>query len=54
MTKNVELATWVDQVQALTQADKVHWCDGSDAENEALTALTELSQTISDLRRALL
>jgi phosphoenolpyruvate carboxykinase (GTP) len=30
------LRQWVDDVVALTQPDHVHWCDGSDAENERL------------------
>ncbi|MEN1727514.1 MAG: phosphoenolpyruvate carboxykinase (GTP) [Pseudomonadota bacterium] len=33
------LNEWVDQVATLTRADRIHWCDGSDAENERLTAL---------------
>lgn len=38
MTKNKELAAWVADVAALTKPDSIHWCDGSDAENEALIA----------------
>ncbi|MEM9302386.1 MAG: phosphoenolpyruvate carboxykinase (GTP) [Pseudomonadota bacterium] len=30
------LGDWVAEVTALTEADRVHWCDGSDAENQAL------------------
>ena len=33
------LNRWVDEVARLTQPDRIHWCDGSDAENEALTEL---------------
>ena len=29
---------WVAEVAALTQPDAIHWCDGSDEENEALIA----------------
>lgn len=36
MTNNKELATWIDQVAALTQPETIHWCDGSDEENESL------------------
>ncbi|MGO4262558.1 phosphoenolpyruvate carboxykinase (GTP) [Lysobacter sp. TAB13] len=32
------LNEWVAQVAALTQPDKIQWCDGSDAENQALIA----------------
>ena len=30
------LQDWVDSAASLTRPDKIHWCDGSDAENEAL------------------
>jgi phosphoenolpyruvate carboxykinase (GTP) len=36
-----QLATldrWVDEVAKLTQPARIHWCDGSDAERDALTA----------------
>ena len=31
-----DLVRWVDEVAALTTPDKIHWCDGSDAEYQAL------------------
>ncbi len=30
---------WVEQVAQLTRPDAIHWCDGSEAERERLTAL---------------
>ena len=33
-----KLNEWVAEVAALTRPDRIHWCDGSDAENEALIA----------------
>ncbi|MFQ5732504.1 MAG: phosphoenolpyruvate carboxykinase (GTP) [Planctomycetaceae bacterium] len=33
---NLKLHTWVDEVAAHTQAENVHWCDGSDAEIQML------------------
>ena len=42
------LQQWVDSVAALTQPDRIEWCDGSDAEN---TRLTELMLATGDLIR---
>ncbi len=39
-TKHARLVAWVAEMAALTKPDRIHWCDGSDAEWEALT--TEL------------
>jgi phosphoenolpyruvate carboxykinase (GTP) len=38
-TSNAALKKWVDEVAQLTQPDKIHWCDGSEAENKALIEL---------------
>ena len=35
-TKNDALANWVEEVAALTKPDKIVWCDGSDAEYNAM------------------
>ncbi|MDZ4047727.1 MAG: phosphoenolpyruvate carboxykinase, partial [Pseudoxanthomonas sp.] len=45
-SKLASLNQWVDSVAQLTQADAVHWCDGSDAEN---ARLVELMLTTGDL-----
>jgi phosphoenolpyruvate carboxykinase (GTP) len=37
-TSHARLQTWVDEVAALTQPDRVHWCDGSEAEWSQLTS----------------
>jgi phosphoenolpyruvate carboxykinase (GTP) len=42
------LAEWVASVARLTQPDRIHWCDGSDAES---AALTELMLSTGDLVR---
>jgi phosphoenolpyruvate carboxykinase (GTP) len=35
-TRNKRLLQWVDEVAALTQPDRIYWCDGSDAEYDRL------------------
>jgi phosphoenolpyruvate carboxykinase (GTP) len=49
---NHVVADWVDEVARLTQPDRIHWCDGSDAERRTLErellaskALLPLNQT---------
>ena len=37
-TRHAKLIAWVKAIAALTKPDRVHWCDGSDAEFEKLTS----------------
>ena len=37
-TRLPALKEWVDSVAAHTKPDRIHWCDGSDAENDRLIA----------------
>ena len=49
MTKNPKLLSWVDQVKAMCQPDRVHWCDGSQAEYDEMTRLMLESGTARKL-----
>ncbi|HRO87880.1 MAG TPA: hypothetical protein PLH21_07630, partial [Chiayiivirga sp.] len=40
------LNQWVDEVARLTEPDAIHWCDGSDAEFDTLTAQMENDGTL--------
>jgi phosphoenolpyruvate carboxykinase (GTP) len=45
------LEDWVDEVAALTQPDHVHWCDGSQAEADALIAQMLADGTLLQLNQ---
>jgi GTP-dependent phosphoenolpyruvate carboxykinase len=39
VTTHKALQEWIDEVAELTQPERIHWCDGSDAEYRELTEL---------------
>ncbi len=49
MTKNRTLRSWVDQMAALCTPDKIHWCDGSQGEYDAMCELMVASGTAHKL-----
>jgi len=46
------LDEWVEEVAALTQPDRVHWCDGSEAEYRALVAGMLADGTLIELNQS--
>ena len=51
-TRHARLIAWVREIAALTKPARVHWCDGSDAEWEALTTLLVEAGTLKRLNPA--
>jgi phosphoenolpyruvate carboxykinase (GTP) len=48
-TRHRKLIEWVKSVAALTKPDRVHWCDGSDAEFDKLTSELVAAGTLKRL-----
>ena len=46
------LNQWVLEVAQLTRPDRIHWCDGSDAENDGLIAAMQADGTLLKLNDA--
>ena len=51
MTNNSALAAWIDEVAALTQPARIHWCDGSEEENAQLTQAMLADGTLLELNQ---
>lgn len=51
-TEHKGLVAWVEQIAALTKPDRVHWCDGSDAEKSAIVADLIGKGTLKELDQA--
>jgi phosphoenolpyruvate carboxykinase (GTP) len=52
-TRHKALLAWVDAIAAKARPDAIHWCDGSDAEWNALSANAVAAGTISPLNSAI-
>ena len=50
--RNARLIAWVSEMAALAQPDAIHWCDGSQAEYDALCELLVAAGTFRRLNPA--
>lgn len=51
-TNHAGLIAWVEQITALTKPDRVHWCDGSEGEKQAIIADLLAKGTLKELDQA--
>ncbi len=51
-TNNLQVIEWVQEMQELCAPDKVHWCDGSESENQELLDLMVASGMLKKLNPA--
>jgi phosphoenolpyruvate carboxykinase (GTP) len=52
-TQHKRLLAWIEEVAALTQPDRIYWCDGSDAEYDRLCAELVAAGTFKKLNEKL-
>lgn len=52
MTRNKKLLDWVNEIAALCTPDRIHWCDGSQKENDELCAQAVKAGTFIPLNSA--
>ncbi|MCX7979186.1 MAG: hypothetical protein N2578_09305, partial [Bdellovibrionaceae bacterium] len=49
IVRNPELELWVQEIAALTNPEAIHWCDGSEEENQSLLDLMVAQGTLRKL-----
>jgi phosphoenolpyruvate carboxykinase (GTP) len=52
-TQHKKLLAWIEEIAALTQPDRIYWCDGSDAEYDRLCAELVAAGTFKKLNEKL-
>ena len=50
---NQDLLNWVNEIAALTKPTNIHWCDGSEEENQKLIDMMIASGTLKKLNETL-